>query len=143
MTKGIGIDRVEFLKKASQYYPGLVAKYLKRNKLDTKWLIEIMKKNSEIYKMLISCDLYSSDEKNEIFSQSDKWIKDGKPIQYFNLGGNIKFNGREDYIKLVNLYLHEDTSTKAFCRKYKLDRTTFNTILANISKEDNELGEQI
>ena len=144
LSKGTGIDSVKFLKIANQYHPGLVAKYLKRNKIGINDLTEAMETNPEIYKMLFSCDLYSKEEKNEIFSKSDKWTtKDGNPIQYFNLGKNIKFNGREDYIKLINFYLQEDTSTKAFCRKYKLDKTVFNEILANVSNEDRELGEHI
>lgn len=143
LTKGIGIDSVEFLKIANQYHPSLVAKYLKRNRIEIDGLAEVMETNPEIYKMLFSCDLYSKEEKSDIFSKSDKWVKDGNPIQYFNLGKNIRFNGREDYIKLINFYLHENTSTKAFCRKYKLNKVVFNEILTNISNEDKELGEQI
>lgn len=143
LTKGTGIDSIEFLKIANQHHPGLVAKYLKRNRIEIEDLIELMETNSEIYTMLSSCDLYSKEEKNDIFGKYNKWVKDGKPIQYFNLGKNIRFRGREDYIKLINCYLHEDTSIKAFCKKYKLDREVFNEILTNISKEDKELGEQI
>ena len=33
LTKGTGIDSIEFLKIANQHHPGLVAKYLKRNRI--------------------------------------------------------------------------------------------------------------
>ena len=55
----------------------------------------------------------------DLREQLNKLLSDAQGLS--NLGKNIKFNGREDYIKLINFYLQEDTSTKAFCRKYKLD----------------------
>ena len=143
LTKGINIDKIEFLKNASMYHPDLVAKYLKRNKIDVNSLSEIMEINPEIYEMLFSCDLYSREEKNNIYARSDKWMKDGEPIQYFKLAKNVKFRGREDYLKLIDLYIYEDDSTKKFCKKYRLDREKFNKILKIVSDEDKELSEQV
>ena len=143
LTKGINIDKIEFLKKASMYYPDLVAKYLKRNQIDVSSLNEIMEINPEIYKMIFSCDLYSREEKNNIYAKSDKWMRDGEPIQYFKLAKDLRFRGREDYLKLIDLYIYEDNSTKKFCKKYRLDREIFNKVLKIVSAEDKEISEQI
>ena len=147
ITEETEISRFEFLKMASKYHPVLVAKYIRINKLEVDEIIEIIpqdrRENEEIYKVIESSKIYSQEEKNKIYANSSNWVKDGKAIQYIEIAPNIQFQGRDDYVKLVEMYLNEDVSTQKFCNKYKIDKNAFNKVLDILSTEDKKLREQI
>ena len=74
------MSRSDFLKIASKYHLGLVAKYIRLNKLEIAKLKEIMPQNEEIYKILLfdTTKIYSQEEKNIIYASSSNWVKGGK-----------------------------------------------------------------
>ena len=147
ITEATSLSEDDFLKMANKYHPGLVASYAIKYKLGTDKLIELMLDNEETKKEIVKKILYnkeySKEEKNKIYENSETWVMDRKPVQYIKLSPNIKFKGREDYLKLVNAYLVENSSTVKFCNKYFIDKKEFNSVLDILSQEDKELGEQI
>ena len=138
-----GMERVAFLKIANKYHPGLVSKYIKRNKVEIERLSEFTEDNPELYKIIASSEAYSQEEKNKFFATSPKWMKKGQPVQYIQLAPNVQFAGRDDYLKLVQAYLAEDSSMVKFCRKYQIDKGDFNKVLDILAGEDKTLSEQI
>ena len=143
ITQATDMDSIEFLKRANQYHPSLVAKYLKRNRIEVIDLIELCKINPEIESMLVSCDLYTQDEKDKIYAFSSKWIKDGEPAQYLELSQNVRFSGREDYVRLAQAYIDEDSSLVKFCTKYQIDKSKFTKVLDMLASENKDLKVQI
>ncbi len=138
-----GMEKVEFLKIANKYHPNLVCKYIKNNKVEIEKINQLIAENPDIYQIIASSQVYSQEEKNKIFETSPKWIKEGKPVQYISLETNVQFTGREDYLKLVQAYLDEDSSMIKFCSKYHIDKDDFNKVLNILAGEDKELGEKI
>ena len=77
-------------------------------------------------------------------SQTSFWEGDEGTKQYFHLADGLKLQGRDDYRKLVDAYLKENTSISRFCSRYRIDRPkAFKNVLARFEEEDPELKEQI
>lgn len=80
----------------------------------------------------------------EVLGETSFWKKDGETIQYFELGKDIKFNGREDYLKLLQAYIKEDKSIPQFCDKFLIeDIEAFSMVVKQFENEDEELKKQI
>lgn len=78
-------------------------------------------------------------------SQTSFWEGDKGTKQYFHLADGLKkLQGRDDYRKLVDAYLKENTSISRFCSRYRIDPPkAFENVLARFEEEDPELKEQI
>lgn len=81
---------------------------------------------------------------DEAIGLTSFWKKDGETIQHFELGNDIKLNGREDYIKIVEAYIKEDKSIPQFCDKYMIENYSgFSSVVSKIENEDINMKEQI
>lgn len=77
-------------------------------------------------------------------SQTSFWEGDKGTKQYFHLANGLKLQGRDDYRKLVDAYLQENTSIFEFCSHYMIDPPkAFENVLTRFEEEDPELKEQI
>ena len=77
-------------------------------------------------------------------SQTSFWEGDEGTKQYFHLANGLKLQGRDDYRKLVDAYLQENTSIFEFCSHYMIDPPkAFENVLTRFEEEDPELKEQI
>ena len=77
-------------------------------------------------------------------SQTSFWEGDKGTKQYFHLANGLKLQGIDDYRKLVDAYLQENTSIFEFCSHYMIDPPkAFENVLTRFEEEDPELKEQI
>lgn len=72
------------------------------------------------------------------------WKEDGQVVQYYELSADIKFKDREDYKKLVDAYIKEDSSILQFCDKYRIENIKgFEKVISQFEREDYDIKKQV
>ncbi len=71
------------------------------------------------------------------------WKRDGQAVQHFSLGP-IQFQGREDYLRVVDKYIAEDMPIFQFCKKYHIDEVDgFKEVVSVVESEEKDRGKRI